>query len=561
MTDQQQKHHLRNERGSRDISRRDVVKITGGTLSAGALSAAVAISGGGQAGAAPTSRPSVQGMSQDASNTIVVGLVAEPTSMDPQQVTDTNSARAQGSMFESLTTFEPGTFDLAPGLAESWDISDDGLTYTFHLRDGVTFHDGTPFNAEAVKFNLERILDESHPYYDTGPFPFATFYFGAIDTIDATDDLTVTMTLSEPFAPLLNNMATSTGFISSPDAIKEHGADYNQQPVGTGPYRFVSWEHGTRITMEANPDYWGGEPAVANLVFRPITEEQTRLTELLSGGVNFIVDVPPDNVAQIEADSNLQFVEQPGAHIWWLSINTQIKPFDDVRVRQALNYAVNKEAIVDGILQNTGEVAHTVVPPVLEWAYNPDAMKYPYDPDKARELLEEAGATDISTTFWVTESGSGMQSPKTMAEAIQADLQQVGINTEIVVMEWGAYLDKYNNGMGDEAGLAEMSWHFGSGDPDVVLPLTLQGDAVPPDGFNTGAYKNDRVDELLQKTREVTDVDERGDMYKEIQEITSEEAPWLFVDNAKQNAAMTANIKGFVLSPTFLLDFKNVTME
>jgi len=222
---------------------------------------------------------------------------------------------------------------------------------------------------------------------------------------------------------------------------------------------------------------------------------------------------------------------------------------------------VNKEAIVEGILQNTGEVAHTVVPPVLEWAYNPDAMKYPYDPDKAKSLLEEAGVSDLKTTFWVTESGSGMQSPKTMAQAIQADLQNVGIATELVVMEWGAYLDKYNSGMGDEAGLAEMSWHFGSGDPDVVLPLTLQGDAVPPDGFNTGAYKNDRVDELLKKTREVTDIDERGDMYREIQEITSEEAPWLFVDNAKQNAGMTANIKGFVLSPTFLLDFRNVTME
>jgi peptide/nickel transport system substrate-binding protein len=561
MVDQPTVQSLLEQLASRGLSRREVMKITGGTLSAGALSAALAAYGPQRGSAAPQLGGRLTPSLRQEDSTVIVGLVAEPTSLDPQQVTDINSMRVQRSMFDSLLDFELGTFNLIPGLAESWTISDDNLTYTFKLREGVQFHDGTPFNAEAVKFNFERMLDESHPYYETGPFPFASFYFGAIDTVEAVDDLTVEMTLSEPYAPLLNNLATATGFISSPAAIEQHGSEYSQHPVGTGPFKFVSWEHGVRVTMEANADYWDGAPTLSNLVFRPITEEQTRVTELLSGGVNFTVDVPPDNIAQVQQDPNLQYVEQPGPHIWWLSINTQMKPFDDVRVRQALNYAVNKEAIVEGILQNTGTVAHTVVPPAIEWAYNPEAQQYPYDPEKAKQLLEEAGVSNLTTTFWVTESGSGMQSPRTMAQAIQADLQAVGITTELVVMEWGAYLEKYNSGMGEEAGLAEMSWMFGSGDPDTVLPLAIQGDAIPPDGFNTGHYQNERVDELLESARQVTDLEERGAMYKEVQEITSEEAPWLFVDYAKQNAAMTANIKGFELAPTFLLSFKNVSIE
>jgi peptide/nickel transport system substrate-binding protein len=494
--------------------------------------------------------------------TLIVGLVAEPTSLDPGQLTDINSMRLVRNIYDGLTGFEPGTFTIKPLLAESWDISDDGLTYTFHLRDGVVFHDGTPFNADAVKFAFDRMLDEEHPYHDTGPFPFASFYFGAIDEIEVVDDQTAIMHLKQPYAPLLNTLAVACGFIPSPEAVKTLGKDYSQSPVGTGPFKFVSWEHNQRVTLEGNSEYFEGAPLLQNLVFRPIVEEQTRLTELLSGGVNFIVDVPPDNIAQIKEDPNFTFMEQPGPHIWWVTINTQMPPFDDVRVRQALNYAVNKEAIVSQILQNTGDVAHTVVPPAIEWAHNPDAASYPYDPEKAKQLLAEAGYPDgFETTFWVTESGSGMQSPKTMAEAIQADLQAVGITVNIEVAEWGAYLNLYNAGMGDKAGLAEMSWMFDTGDPHTVLPLNFSSDGYPPNGFNTGLYINERVDELMKQAAESLDQEERGELYKEVQEITSEEAPWIFIDNAKQNAAMVANVKGFVLSPSFLLSFKDTYIE
>lgn len=537
-------------RAQAGYTRRGVLKAAGVTLAAAAVPAVSPFAANTAAQDAP------QG------GTVIVGLVAEPTSLDPGQLTDINSMRLVRNIYDGLTGFEPGTFTIKPLLAESWEISEDGQTYTFNLRDGVSFHDGTPFNADAVKFAFDRMLDPEHPYHDTGPFPFASFYFGAIDETQVVDELTVKMLLKQPYAPLLNTLAVACGFIPSPEAVMAAGQDYSQNPVGTGPFKFVSWEHNQRVTLEGNADYFEGAPALENLVFRPIVEEQTRLTELLSGGVNFIVDVPPDNIAQIKEDPTFVFVEQPGPHIWWVTINTQMKPFDDVRVRQAVNYAVNKEAIVSQILQNTGDVAHTVVPPAIEWAHNPDAQSYPYDPEKAKQLLAEAGYPDgFETTFWVTESGSGMQSPKTMAEAIQADLQAVGITTTIEVAEWGAYLSLYNGGMGDKAGLAEMSWMFDTGDPHTVLPLNFSSDAYPPNGFNTGLYVNERVDQLMQEAAVSLDQEERGKLYKEVQQITSEEAPWIFVDNAKQNAAMAANVKGFQLSPSFLLSFKDTYIE
>ena len=532
------------------LSRRSVLKAAG----AGMAVAAVA--------SAPRYAPIVRAQDIPQGGSLVAGLVAEPTSLDPGFLTDINSMRLVRNIYDGLTGFEPGTFKVKPLLAKSWDISQDGLTYTFHLQEGVAFHDGTPFNADAVKFTFDRMLDPNHPYHDTGPFPFASFYFGAIGQTEVVDEHTVTMHLKQTFGPLLNTLAVTCGFIVSPVAVKKFGKDYGQNPSGTGPFKLTSWDHNERVSLERNPNYFGGAPHLDNLVFRPIVEEQTRLTELLSGGVNFIVDVPPDNIDQIKSDPTYQFAEQPGPHVWWVTINTAMKPFDDVRVRQALNYAVNKDAIVSDILKGTGDVAHTAVPPVIEWAFNADAAKYPYDVAKAKQLLADAGYLNgFETTFWVTESGSGMQSPKTMGQAIQADLQAVGIKTNIEVSEWGAYLALYNAGMGDKAGLAEMSWMFDTGDPATVLPLNFMSDGYPPKGFNTGRYTNKQVDQLLTDAGKSLDQEKRGEMYKEVQKITSEEAPWIFVDNAKQNAAMLANVQGFQLSPSFLLSFKDTYIK
>jgi peptide/nickel transport system substrate-binding protein len=492
-----------------------------------------------------------------AGKTLVVGLVAEPTSMDPGQLTDINSMRVLSSVYDTLIRFKEGSFTQEPGLATSWKMSPDGLVYTFTLRKNVTFHDGTPFDADAVKFTYDRLLDPKHPFAETGPFPFASFYYGAIKEVTVVDPSTVRFTLKQPFSPLLNNLTLNTGRIVSPAAVKKWGKEFPSHPVGTGPFKFVSWDKNVRIVLEANPGYWGGRPKLDGLVFRPLVEEQTRVTELLSGGVDFIVDVPPDNVAQVRKDPKLVYYEQPGPHIWWVTLNTEKKPFNDVRVRRAVNYAVNRDAIADDILKKTATAAIGPIPPSITWAFTDQVTKYPYDPARAKKLLADAGYPNgFSAVFWIPESGSGMQSPKTMAQAIQADLAAVGVQASIQTFEWGAYLNKYGKGFGQDADMGAMSFMLDPGDPAPMLSLTIDGKG----GFRGGAYANPEVDKLLAEASRITDLKKRGDLYRQVQKLVVDDAPWIFVDNAVQNAAGTKKVTGFKLHPSFYLFFDKISV-
>ncbi len=493
--------------------------------------------------------------------TLVVGLVAEPTSMDPGQLTDINSMRVLANVYDTLVRFTPGTFNLIPGLATSWTISPDELSYTFKLRKGVAYHDGTPFDAAAVKFTYDRLLDPQHPYHNTGPFPFAAFYYGAIKETQVVDPYTVRFVLKQRFSPLLDNLTLNTGRIVSPAAVKKWGKEFASHPVGTGAFKFVSWEKSVRIVLEKNPAYWGGVPKLDRLVFRPLTEEQTRVTELLSGGVDFIVDVPPDNLAQLKNDSRFQVYDQPGPHIWWVTLNTRKKPFNDVRVRQAVNYAVNKEAIARDVLKGTGTPAAGPIPPAITWAFSDQVQKYPYDLEKAKALLRAAGyPTGFSAVFWIPESGSGMQSPKTMAQAIQADLAAVGIKVSIQTYEWGAYLNQYGKGLGD-ADMGALSFMLDPGDPAPMLSLVIDGHAISPNGFNSGYFQDVKVDRLLQQATETVDKAQRGALYRQVASLVADDAPWIFIDNAEQTAASITRVKGFVLSPTFYLFFHDTALQ
>ncbi|HYB42554.1 MAG TPA: ABC transporter substrate-binding protein, partial [Candidatus Methylomirabilis sp.] len=460
-----------------------------------------------------------------AGKTLVVGLVAEPTSMDPGQLTDINSMRVLSSVYDTLVRFKDDSFTQEPGLATSWKASPDGLTYTFTLRKGVSFHDGTPFNAEAVKFTYDRLLDPKHPFADTGPFPFASFYYGAIKEVTVVDPYTVRFTLKQPFSPLLNNLTLNTGRIVSPAAVKKYGKEFASHPVGTGPFKFTSWDKNVRIVLDANPGYWGGAPKLERLVFRPLVEEQTRVTELLSGGVDFIVDVPPDNVEQVKKDPKLVYYAQPGPHIWWVTLNSAKKPFSDVRVRRAVNQAVNRDAIANDLLKQTATPAIGPVPPSITWAYTDKVTKYPYDPARAKKLLAEAGYPNgFPAVFWIPESGSGMQSPKTMAQAIQADLAAVGVTASIQTFEWGAYLSKYGKGFGQDADMAAMSFMLDPGDPAPMLSLTIDSKG----GFRGGAYSNPEVDRLLAEATRTSDLKKRGELYQRVQKLVVDDAPWIF---------------------------------
>jgi peptide/nickel transport system substrate-binding protein len=498
-------------------------------------------------------------MAQTPTNVLVVGQIAEPQSLDPQHVSAVNDFRILMNVYDGLVRYRDGTLEVEPALATDWSISEDGLEYTFNLREGVSFHDGSPLDAEAVVFSFERMIDEDHPHH-TGTFPLS-FYFSAVEAVEAVDDMTVKFTLNEPFAPFLSNLAYPAGLIVSKAAVEEHGEDFDRNPSGTGAFRFVEWQSNTRVVVERNEDYWDGAAQLEAVIFRPITDANTRVASMLSGEIDVMVEVPPDNVATFADGSEFEVHEQAGPHLWFLILNAKEGPFTDVRVRQAVNYAVNKESLVTDVLQGTATVAAGPTPPAFNWAYNEDLDPYPYDPERARELLAEAGIDEgTELTFYVTEGGSGMLDPVSMGTAIQADLQAVGLDVNIETYEWNTFLSEVNAGLEGKADMAEMAWM--TNDPDTLPYLALRTEAWPEEGgFNSGYYSNPEVDEILAEARTSTDQEERAELYKQMQEIVYEDAPWLFVANWKQNAVTAANVEGFTLQPSFFLLLQDVSKQ
>ncbi len=493
---------------------------------------------------------------QSPENVLIVGQIAEPKALDPAAVTAVNDFRILMNVFDGLVRYKDGTLEVEQALATDWTISDDGTVYTFTLRNGVKFHDGSDFNAEAVKFNFDRMLDENHPYHGTGPFPLA-FFFSAVNSVEVIDPMTVQFTLNAPYAPFLSNLAYPTGLIVSPASVEKHGSDVGRNPSGTGAFKFVEWRSNEAVVIEANPDYWDGAPELQAVVFRPITDANTRTAEMLAGGIDLMVEVPPVSLSEFQGDA-FTIHEQAGPHVWFLILNAKEGPFADVRIRRAANYAINKEAIVNDVLEGTAAVAAGPTPPAFAWAYNENLAPYPYDPDKARSLIAEAGAEGAELTFFVTEGGSGMLDPVAMGTAIQADLEAVGFEVAIETYEWNTFLGEVNPGLEGKADMAEMAWM--TNDPDTLPFLALRTEAWPEKGgFNSGYYSNPEVDKLLEAARVSTDQSERARLYQEMQTIVHEDAPWVFVANWKQNAVTSDRVGKFSLQPSFFLLLDEVT--
>ena len=491
--------------------------------------------------------------------TLVVGLVAEPVNLDPAQVTDLNSNRVGRRIVETLVTFPDESTQVVPGLAESWAISKDGLKYTFKLRKGVGFHDGTPLNAEAVKFSIERQIIPEHPFNKLGKYPFANYFFGNVKAVEAVDPQTVEFILKEPRASFLAVLTAGAASIVSPTAVRKLGVDYPLTPVGTGPFKFVAWDRGQRVVLEKNAGYWKHPVKIDRVIYRPIVEGQARLTELLTGALDLIVDTPPDFVPQLESNPKVMVLKQVGVHVWYLGINNQKKPFDDKRVRQALNYAViNKEALVRDVLKGTGSFSRGPVLPNT-WGADAALKAYPYDPERAKKLLAEAGyPSGFSTTLWVPESGSGMQLPVAMSTVIQSNLKAVGVNVALQTMEWGAYLAKLRT---KEQDLFALSWMAGNEDPDLVMYPLLHSSQWTPNGPNRALYKNEKYDELLHQARLTTDQKKRAELYREAQRILVDDAPWVFVDHEIQTAAHAKRVQGFKLHPSFDLRVETISLK
>jgi len=376
--------------------------------------------------------------------------------------------------------------------------------------------------------------------------------------VEVVDPQTVEFVLKEPRASFLAVLTAGAASIVSPTAVRKLGVDYPLTPVGTGPFKYVSWDRGQRVVLEKNPGYWKHPVKIDRVIFRPIVEDQARLTELLTGAVDLIVGTPPDFVAQLENNPKVTLLKQVGAHVWYLGINNQKKPFDDKRVRQALNYAVNKDAIVRDVLKGTGSLSRGPVLPNT-WGADGALKAYPYDPERAKKLLAEAGyPSGFSTTLWVPESGSGMQSPVAMSTVIQSNLKAVGVNVALQTMEWGAYLAKLRT---KEQDLFALSWMAGNEDPDMVMYPLLHSSQWTPNGPNRALYKNDKYDDLLHQARLTTDQKKRAELYREAQRILVDDAPWVFVDHEIQTAAHAKRVQGFKLHPSFDLRVETISLK
>jgi len=364
--------------------------------------------------------------------------------------------------------------------------------------------------------------------------------------------------LKEPRASFLAVLTAGAASIVSPTAVRKLGVDYPLTPVGTGPFKFVSWDRGQRVVLEKNAGYWKHPVKIDRVIYRPIVEGQARLTELLTGALDLIVDTPPDFVPQLESNPKVMVLKQVGVHVWYLGINNQKKPFDDKRVRQALNYAVNKEALVRDVLKGTGSFSRGPVLPNT-WGADAALKAYPYDPERAKKLLAEAGyPSGFSTTLWVPESGSGMQLPVAMSTVIQSNLKAVGVNVALQTMEWGAYLAKLRT---KEQDLFALSWMAGNEDPDLVMYPLLHSSQWTPNGPNRALYKNEKYDELLHQARLTTDQKKRAELYREAQRILVDDAPWVFVDHEIQTAAHAKRVQGFKLHPSFDLRVETISLK
>jgi len=490
---------------------------------------------------------------------VVVGISSEPTSLDEQQITDYNSDRVASEIYDTLVRFKDEGMEVEPDLATEWKISDDGLTYTFTLRDGIKFQDGTDFNADAVVWNYKRMTDPKAECYDTGTYEYAETLFSEVKDCTATDAKTVVFTLKEPFAPFLSTMAMTQFSINSPTAVKKYGKDYTRNPVGTGAFKFKEWKSGTEVTLVSNPDYFRGEPKVKTLIYRFIKDSNVRQNEFESGSLNVMVDIIPDNLAALKKNTKYNVRESESLHTWYLSLNCNVKPFSDVRVRQAFMYGINRQAIVDGILQGTSTLAENLLPPVTPY-YTEDVHKYPYDPAKAKELLAAAGQSNLTVDFYVPESGSGMQQADTMATAIQSDMAKCGVTLNIKKLEWGAYLDKmFRAPKGQDMLMGEMSWISDNGDPDNFLRILVGGDQWPTAGFNSAYYKNPDFDAAVKQGMQSSDEAVRKAAYTKAQQILMEDVPYTVIDHEKQIVALDKNLDGVKINPRGFFRFQGAS--
>ena len=502
--------------------------------------------------------------------TLVYCSEAAPEGFDPGPYTSGQTFDAASrTIFNRLVEFEHGKTSVEPGLAESWTVSDDGKEYTFKLRKGVKFAATdyfTPsrdFNADDVVFSFQRQVDKNGPWFQYLPGMAYLYYndqFGDnITNVEKIDDLTVKFTLKEPTVTFIPTLGMDFASILSKEYADKLQADktpelLNQKPVGTGPFVFVDYQTDAVIRYKANPDYWAGKPKIDDLVFAITTDAAVRVQKLKAGECNIMSYPAPADLADLKADPNLKVEDQEGLNIGALMYNTQQKPFDDVRVRKALNMAINKKAIVDAVYQGAGQVAINPIPPTM-WSYNKDVKDDAYDPEASRKLLDEAGVKDLKMKVWAMPvSRPYMPNARRVVEMIQEDFAKVGVTVEVVTYDWGEYLKRAN--AVDHDGAMTAGWTGDNGDPDNFLNVLLSCAAV---GSNNHAeWCNKDFDALIKKAKMSPDKAERTKLYEQAQVIFKEQAPWATIAHSRVFMPMQKSVTGFEMDPLGVHRFDRV---
>ena len=489
--------------------------------------------------------------------TLIWGRGGDSVNLDLAQATDGESIKAGIQVLENLVIFGKDSMDVEPQLAESWTVSDDGLTWTFKLRKGVQFHDGTPFNAKAVYDSFARIIDKNHPFHGYGKWIYLSLSLGQVNEIKVIDDYTIALLTKKPYAPLLNNLALWLCPILSPKAMAEHKGQIGLHPVGTGPFKFVKWVKDDQIILKRNEDYWGDKAKVDKIILKSIPEPSARLMALQSGTVDIADDLDPDSITLVKKDAKLAVIDRPSVNVGYLALNTEKPALKDIRVRQAISHAIDKETLIKSIFQGLAIAAKNPFAPSI-WGYNDAIQPYEFNPEKAKKLLKAAGFDkNKELELWAMPvSRAYMPEPVKTAELIQAYLASIGIKAKIVRLDWGTYLKKTANGEHD---MCMLGWLGGNADPDNFLYGLLSADtAKTPGASNVALWKNAEFTELCLKAQKTFDKAERIKFYLKAQEIFHAEAPWVPIAHSTIVRCYNKRLHDVPLRPNGLNSFQMV---
>ncbi|MHB8076278.1 ABC transporter substrate-binding protein [Desulfosporosinus fructosivorans] len=510
-----------------------------------ALALAVAVVGVSMTGCGKTAADT----QPKASDTLIYAQGAEPRGLDPALVDDGESAKVMINIYDGLLKYNKDSTKVEPSLAKSWDVSADGLTYTFHLQEGVKFHDGTDFDANAVKVNIDRQL----PPQVTADMPYATFVYGSVKDVQVVDKNTVKVNLTAPSTPFLANLAmVMSAPIVSPKALTDSKNNVNQAPVGTGPYKFVKWAKDENIVLVRNDEYWGTKAITKNVIFKFIKDNSARVVALNNGEADMIDGIDATVVKQI-TDAGNKIFKAPGMNINYMAFNTSKAPFNNAKARTAVSQSINVPELVKSLYQGYSEPATSILPAFMD-GYDKSISQVAYDAAAAATAIKAAGLTKVHMITYTNPRPYNTATGQSLAESIQGYLAKVGVTCTIDSFDWTTYKQKVKAGDYD---LAFYGWTGDNGDPDNFLYLLSVDDPT----MNIALYKNPEFDKLIAKGVVTPAGMERNAVYTQLEKVAAADAAWLPISHAETLCAYRANIDGFYYHMTGVTPFAGVSKK